>query len=182
MVREDGAPLHPAARVTALMSNHAAPESIAGMLAMLRQAVVFPYESIDQVVHEHGSTDLGDPATPGTAAWHMCHIVEIFRQHARVAMVGLSEHPARVDGVIAAPDGFAWTNAAAARDALLRDIDAFIVWTTSLPPASLSRPLVYGNETNLPRMIACMSVHITWHAAAVHYWCKWKRPAATAPS
>jgi hypothetical protein len=163
-------------RVDSIVSERLTPDALAGMLAMLRQAVVFPWESVDQIVREHGSTDLGDPQTPGTAAWHFRHIIEIFRQHARVVMLALNEKASRVDGAIASLDGVVWTGSDAARDLLLADVDAFIKWAAELPEVALNRPFAYGKETNLAKMIACMSMHITWHAAAVHYWCKWKRP------
>lgn len=166
-----------APRVDFMVSDRLTPEALAGMLFMLRQAVVFPWESVEQVVREYCKDDLGDPHTPGTAAWHMRHIIEIFRQHARVIMLGLNEKPSQVDGAIASLDGVAWTGLDAARDTLLADVDAFIKWAAELPADALDRPFAYGKETNLAKMIACMSVHITWHAAAVHYWCRWKRPA-----
>lgn len=177
MVFRDGVHGSGAARVELVVSDRLTPEALAGMLAMLRQSVVFPWESVDQVVREHGGTDLGDPLTPGTAAWHLRHIIEIFRQHARVVMLALNEKPTRVDGAIASLDGVAWASAQASRDTLLADVDAFIKWAAMLPEEAINRPFAYGKETNLAKMIACMSVHITWHSAAVHYWCKWKRPA-----
>lgn len=177
MVFRDGVTGAGAARVESIVSDRLTPDALAGMLALLRQAVVFPWESVDQVVREHGASDLGDPNTPGTAAWHMRHMIEIFRQHARVVMLGIHEKPAHIDGDIASLDGVAWAGPQAARDTLLSDVDTFIRWAAALPESAINRPFAYGKETNLAKMIACMSVHITWHSAAVHYWCKWKRPA-----
>ncbi len=128
---------------------------------MLRQAVVFPYESVDQVVAEHGGRDLGDPHTPGTGAWHLRHILEIFRLHARTVLLAKPEAP-----IPSVPS--------AARAELLADIDAFTSWINVQSHDRLARRFKYGSETDLPSMLMCMSVHITWHAAAVHYWVKWK--------
>ncbi len=79
---------------------------------MPRQAVVFPYESVDQLIGEHGGRDLGDPLTPGTGAWHLRHIVEVFRLHARTVLLAKPEAP-----IPSVPS--------AARAALLADIDTF---------------------------------------------------------
>lgn len=172
----DGVQGSGAARVESIVSDRLTPDALAGLLALMRQAVVFPWESVDQVVREHGATDLGDPYTAGTASWHMRHIIEIFRQHARVVILGLNEKASRIDHGIASLEGVGWADAQGARDTLLADVDAFIRWAAELPEDALNRPFAYGKETNLAKMIACMSMHITWHAAAVHYWCKWKRP------
>lgn len=61
------------------MPAHSIVEYLPGQWFMLRQAVVLPYESVDQLIAEHGGRDLGDPLTPGTWAWHLRHIAEIFR-------------------------------------------------------------------------------------------------------
>ncbi len=87
--------------------------------------MVFPYESVDQLVGEHGGRDLGDPLTPGTGAWHLRHIVEIFRLHVRTVLLGLGEVAERVDAMIAMPGAPIPAVPSAARAELLADIDAF---------------------------------------------------------
>ncbi len=141
---------------------------------MLRQTVVFPYESVDQLITEHGERSLGDPHSAGTGAWHLRHIVEIFRLHARTAMLGLGEARAAIDALIPEPEASIPMQPRVARDALLADIDAFVNWVSRQSPDRLARRFTYGSETDLEQMLVCMSVHVTWHAAAVHYWVKWK--------
>jgi hypothetical protein len=156
------------------MPAHSIGNHLPGQLFMLRQAVVFPYESVDQLIGEHGGRDLGDPLTPGTGAWHLRHIVEIFRLHARTVLLGLGEVAERVDAMIAKPEAPIPAVPSAARAELLADIDAFTSWINAQGHDRLARRFKYGSETDLPSMLVCMSVHITWHAAAVHYWVKWK--------
>ncbi|MFT3687247.1 MAG: DinB family protein [Phycisphaerales bacterium] len=134
-------------------------------LAMLRFAVILRWESVDQVLKDHGGKALGDPLTPGTGAWHLRHIVEIFREHARV-MRGDAEPDTRP--IPAAPR--------AMRDALLVDVDDFIAWANSQPDDLAARPITYGQTMPFLEMLAGTAQHITWHAAAVHYWTKWRSP------
>jgi hypothetical protein len=135
--------------------------------AMLRSTVTLRWESVDQVLKDHGDKPLGDPDTPGTGAWHLRHIVEIFREHARV-MRGDKAPDARP--IPSTPR--------AARDALLADVDAFIVWARTVPNLA-SRTITYGSTMPFMEMFAGTVQHITWHAAAVHYWTKWRMPAST---
>lgn len=135
-------------------------------LRLLRETVTHRWESVDQILREHGHKPLGDPLTPGTAAWHLRHIVEIFRTHALAA----SRQSLRFDAPLPAdPAGLRLT--------LLRDLDRFIDWVDQQPLDRLSGPaslIDYGGPQSLETMLGIMSRHITWHAAAVHYWCKWK--------
>lgn len=151
-------------------------EELRAGLGLLRQTIVFPWESVDQVVREHGGADLGDPQTPGTGAWHLRHIVEIFRLHARTVMGGLGAPGAEIDGVMPAPEGRVDGPPREVRDALLRDVDAFSAWVLARPAPARETPLTYGGPTTLREMLVCMTLHITFHAAAVHYWRKWRSP------
>jgi hypothetical protein len=156
------------------LDSHDQLPRLQGQLFMLRQTVVFPYESVDQLIAEHGGRSLGDPHSAGTGAWHLRHIVEIFRLHARTAMLGLGEVQATIDALIPEPEASIPMQPKAARDALLADMDAFVAWVSRQSPDRLARRFTYGSETDLEQMLVCMSVHVTWHAAAVHYWVKWK--------
>lgn len=153
------------------------PDSLPVALALLRATVVTPWESVDQVIADHGHADLGDPLTPGTGAWHLRHIVEIFRLHARTTIVGLGggqaadSSPTPEAGI---PRVGGWT-AQAARDELLADVETFAGWLSQQPASTLSRRFRYGRELDLLTMFSVIQQHITWHAAAVHYWVKWKR-------
>lgn len=133
---------------------------------MLRFAVTLRWESVDQVLKDHGDKPLGDPLTPGTGAWHLRHIVEVFREHARV-MRGDPNPDTRP--IPADPR--------AMRDALLADVDDFCAWARAQPPGLAERPITYGQTMPFTEMLAGTVQHITWHAAAIHYWTKWRMPA-----
>lgn len=135
-------------------------------LAMLRYAVTLRWESVDQVLKDHGGRPLGDPDTAGTGAWHLRHIIEVFREHARV----MRGEPA--------PDARPIPrDLRGMRDSLLDDVDAFCRWARAQPPGLAERPITYGQTMPLIEMLAGTAQHITWHAAAVHYWVRWKLPA-----
>jgi hypothetical protein len=151
--------------------------SLAVALRLLRATIVEPWESVDQVVGEHGNAALGDPLAEGTGAWHLRHIAEIFRLHARVVVVGMGGE----EGLIARPEEAipltgVWT-VKGVRDELLADVDRRAGWLLEQDEAVLRRPLVYGRPTDLTTMLSVMLQHIVFHAAAVHYWRKWKAPA-----
>lgn len=150
--------------------------SVAVALRLLRATVVEPWESVDQVVAEHGAAELGDPLTESTGAWHLRHIVEIFRVHGRVVLDGLGGSGA--SGLIARPEDPVplegkW-DVRAVRDELLADVDRLGGWLMEQEAETLARPLVYGRPTDLTTMLSVMLQHIVFHAAAVHYWVKWK--------
>jgi hypothetical protein len=163
--------------------------SLAVAIRLLRSTVVEPWESVDQVLAEHGRADFGDPLCEGTAAWHFRHIVEIFRVHVRTVMEGLGDPDAAAS--IAPPDAAIPRRPASdggwspkvVRDELLADVDRFANWLAEQPEAVLARPFAYGSPTDLTTMFSVMQQHITWHAAAVHYWFRWRRgDAASKPS
>jgi hypothetical protein len=127
-------------------------------LRLLRDAVTDRWESVDDAIRRHAQDTLGDPLTPATPAWHLRHIVEIFRVHAAAATRG---------GIVFAADIPA--DPAQARNALLRDVDAFIDWVDRQTLARLEEPIEYGGPKSLEAMIGIMLRHVVWHAAAVHY-------------
>lgn len=139
-------------------------------LQLLRLAVTHEWESLDQVLREHGSRDLGHPHVAGTALWHLRHMLEIFRIHC--AAVTLGEVPC---------DGDVPQDPQAVRDLLLKHIDDFIAWMLAQPPRRLSKQVFYGRQVSVDEMIGIMTRHITWHSAAVHYWVIWKADAPPSP-
>lgn len=153
-------------------------ESVTIAARLLRGTVIEPWESVDQVIEEaaRDRTDLGDPLTEGTAGWHLRHIVEIFRLHARTVMEGVGDTAAAA--TITPPDAPIPTDGRwsprSVRDDLLRDVDTFCGWLLRQPDGVLARPFAYGRPVDATTMLSVMIQHITWHAAAVHYWMKWR--------
>lgn len=133
-------------------------------LTLLRHSVVLPWESIDQVISQHASANLGDPHTPGTAHWHLRHIVEIFQLHAATMRSESPPDPALLP-----------TDPRALRDQLLTDINALDEWLAQQDHAFFTRPIHYGSPHTFLEMVSIMLQHITWHAAAVHYWVKFSQ-------
>lgn len=139
---------------------------------LLRHTVTLAWESVDQVLREHARADLGDPAVAGTAAWHLMHIAGIFRLHARTVM-----HDPRA----ATPDDPPLpTDPAQLRATLLADIEGYNAWLTRQPPAFFAAPVEYGRSHTFLEMTSVMTQHITWHAAAIHYWVRWGRASISA--
>lgn len=162
------------------LTNPSDERALAMGLRLLKATVVEPWESVDQLMKEHGHRDLGDPLLAGTGAWHLRHIVEIFRLHARTVALGLSGNVECLG--IAPPEAPIpltgnWSPRGA-RDELLADVDRFCQWLSAVAPDTRSRRFVYGSQTDVTRMLSTMLQHITWHAAAVHYWVKWRSGAA----
>jgi hypothetical protein len=138
-------------------------------LQFLRATVSDQWESLDQVLREHGGIDLGHPHIAGTGLWHLRHIVEIFRIHA----AALTNGDLAFDGDIP-------HDASAIRDMLNSHVDQLIAWVGKQTPTRLRRSVYYGEQITTAQLLGIMMRHITWHAAAVHYWVKWKSPAAAA--
>lgn len=139
----------------------------ADTLTQIRACVDAPWESIAMTLAEHPADTLGDPEEPGTAAWHLHHTAEIFRLHAH-HLIG--------------PETDAWPpvppEAIAAIAVLRADLDRL----EALAAEHLRPDMVvsYGPDQSVSDMLGVMLRHIVWHAAAAHYWCRWKRPAAPA--
>ncbi len=134
-------------------------------LHLLRSAVDHPWESLTSALKQNPRADLGDPTTPGTAAWHLRHLLETFRAHALTAAPELGPWPEVP--YAASPYAVA--------DALLSDLDQFVAWWAARPMDGAALRIHYGGRTmDLEELVGVMTRHITWHAAAVHYWCRWK--------
>lgn len=132
---------------------------------LLRSAVDHDDESLMSALRRHPRADLGDPSEVGTGAWHLRHLLETFRDHA----------------AIAAPELLPWpsipfdASSLGMADALLSDVDQFIAWWAARPMESPPVRVPLGGRTiDLQELVGVMTRHITWHAAAVHYWCKWR--------
>jgi hypothetical protein len=148
-----------------IMPLHESPDASADLrttaLTLLRHTVTLPWESVDQIIAHHAESPLGDPTIPGTAAWHLRHIAEIFQLHAATVRGEQPPDPARLP-----------TSPRALRDQLLADINAFDTWLAQQPATFFTAPINYGGPHTFLEMISIMLQHITWHAAAVHYWFK----------
>ncbi len=145
---------------------------------LLRAAIIEPWESVDQVIEsiERDSALLGDPTREGTGAWHLRHIVEVFRLHARTVMAGAGDPAAAATlppPEASIPDAAEWSPRLA-RDELLADVETFCAWLAAQSDDTLSEAFNYGRRVDVMTMLSVMLQHITWHAAAVHYWRKWK--------
>jgi hypothetical protein len=140
-------------------------------LQFLRGTVSDQWESLDQVLREHANVELGHPHLAGTGLWHLRHMVEIFRIHAAAASNG----DLAFSGDIPHDPG-------PLRDMLIAHIDEFLAWAGAQTPKRLTRAVYYGDQITFPQMLGVMMRHITWHAAAVHYWVKWKAAGAAGPT
>ena len=139
----------------------------ADTLAQIRSCVDEPWESVAMTLTEHRAETLGEPTEPGTAAWHLHHTAEIFRQHAR-HLIG--------------PEVDAWPpippDPIGAIDTLRGDIDRLEAWAAT---HIRSHAMIdFGGPRPASEMLGVMLRHIVWHAAAAHYWCCWKRPRPAA--
>jgi hypothetical protein len=65
-------------------------------------------------------------------------------------------------------------NISAVRDELLAEVDRFSDWLEKQDEATLARSFEYGRSVDVTTMFSVMLQHVTWHAAALHYWCKWR--------
>lgn len=139
-------------------------------LHLLRGAVTHEWESLSQVLREHGTKNLGHPHVAGTGLWHLRHILETFRIHCAAATGG------EVDCSGDIPQ-----EPEAVRDLLLAHIDQFIAWVGAQTPRRLARPVQYGQAMLLLDIVGIMTRHITWHSAAIHYWVKWKSVEPDSP-
>lgn len=128
-----------------------------------------PSESLLAALTNNPGVDLGDPSEAGTGAWHLRHILDLFRTHAAAAAPELEPWP---------PVPFQASPRAVA-DALLADIDQLVAWWANRPmEAGPVRVYFGGRSVDLQELLGVMTRHITWHAAAVHYWCRWRGVSA----
>ena len=115
----------------------------------------------------HPFAEMGDPSIEGSGAWHLVHLAQIFRTHAQY-IVGEDE----IERWGAFPDVSIETLPMVV-EGLIDDCDRFCSWCR----ANLDRcvEVEYGGEHSFEDMLGIMLRHVIWHAAAVHYWCVWKR-------
>lgn len=149
------------------MPTDPAPHPFADTLAQIRACVDAPWESIAMTLAEHPADTLGDPAQPGTAAWHLHHTAAVFRLHARHLIGPQTDTwpPIPTDP----PDPIA------AIETLRADLDRLDDWAEQHLHAHTT--VTYGQDQSASDMLGVMLRHIVWHAAAAHYWCCWKRPS-----
>ena len=121
-----------------------------------------PYESVRWMLDRHPYETMGDPQQEGSGAWHLMHLCEVFRIHAK-AFVGADE----IGRWPTAPEGLG-----ASVEMLNADADRFAQWCRA--NADHIDRVKHGEEMAFEVMMGVMHRHIVWHSAAVHYWCLWK--------
>jgi hypothetical protein len=136
---------------------------LADTIGQIRAAIDAPWESVAMTLALHPADTLGDPGIEGTAAWHLRHAATVFRLHAH-HLVG--------------PETDSWPpvppDTAGAIATLQADAARLTAWARDhLNP---STTIVYGQDHTASDMLGVMLRHIVWHAAAAHYWCRWKNP------
>lgn len=141
-------------------------------LRLLTDTVEDDWESLEQVLRDHGDADFGDQQQPGTAAWHVRHTVEVFRLHARTTMRALGASEASLDAIGSQEDALP-AGVVALREALRSDVRVFCDWARTLGAEAMAARFDYGRDTDLAQMLGVMTRHITWHCAAAHYWHRW---------
>tara|TARA_E500000318_G_scaffold96155_1_gene96345 strand:- start:56956 stop:57402 length:447 start_codon:yes stop_codon:yes gene_type:complete len=124
-----------------------------------------PYESLRMTIEKHPYERMGDPSKVGSGAWHLMHVCEVFRIHAR-AFMGEDE----IASWPSMPDGLAEQV-----EMLKEDAGRFADWCRSDPDRV--GDVHHGEDLSFEFMMGVMHRHIVWHAAAVHYWCVWKGQA-----
>ncbi|MFK7882643.1 MAG: hypothetical protein AB8F26_00480 [Phycisphaerales bacterium] len=143
------------------------PNPFTDTLAQIRASIDEPFESIRMTLDLHPADTLGDPADEGSAAWHLRHAAEVFRTHAH-HLIG----PETNDWPPLPTDA---TKHLDAIETLRADAARVTEWASEhLDP---SATVHYGRDLTVSDMLGVMLRHIVWHAAAAHYWCRWKRPS-----
>ena len=136
------------------------------VLAQLEAAINAPWESLAMTLDLHPFSKMGDPTIEGSGAWHLVHIAAVFRTHA-MHVVGEAEMSKW--GSLPEPSE---ETLPIVVEMLIEDCERFGHWCRSNP--ELCTTVEYGEEHTFEQMLGVMLRHIIWHAAAVHYWCKWK--------
>lgn len=132
-------------------------------LGQLLKTIDEPWESLGWVLNTYPPETMGDPKQTGSAAWHLMHIAEVFRVHAK-AFVGAEE----IERWPLMP-----SDVSEAGKIVREDAHRFAKWCR-LNPDRVGR-VVHGEEQGFEEMMGVMLRHIVWHAAAVHYWFIWYR-------
>jgi hypothetical protein len=145
------------------MNEHAV--RVEALVGQLLATVREPWESLRMALDKHAWMEIGDIDEEGSGAWHLMHIAEVFRIHAKAAM---GEWGKEVDD---------WPpivkSVAGAGRMIREDVERFSAWCIEHPERC--GRVTHGEEMFFDEMIGVMLRHIVWHAAAVHYWCLWKR-------
>lgn len=145
------------------MDEHAI--RVEALVGQLLATVREPWESLRQTLDKHAWTEIGDIDEEGSGAWHLMHIAEVFRVHARAAM-----------GQWGGDEVDSWPaierSVAGAGRMIREDVERFGAWC--LEHTERCGRVTHGEEMFFDEMMGVMLRHIVWHAAAVHYWCLWK--------
>jgi len=138
---------------------------VGALIGQLLASVREPWESLRQTLDKHAWVEIGDIDEVGSGAWHLMHIAEVFRIHAKAAM-----------GEWGADEVGGWPpieqSVAGAGRMIREDVERFSAWCLEHPERC--GRVTHGEEMFFDEMIGVMLRHIVWHAAAVHYWCLWK--------
>ena len=148
------------------MNEHAI--RVQAVVGQLLASVQEPWESLRQTLDKHDWSDMGDGATVGSGAWHLLHIAEVFRIHAK-AVMGADELD-RWPAIELSSDAGVEHAGATVR----LDVERFAAWCLEHPEQC--GQVTHGEDMPFEEMLGVMLRHIVWHAAAVHYWCLWKGP------
>jgi len=136
-------------------------ERIDAVIEQLLAAVREPWESLRQTLDGHAWVEMGDIDKTGSGAWHLMHIAEVLRVHAKAVM------GEEVDGWPAIE-----RSVTGAGRMVREDVERFAAWCLENPEKC--GDVNHGGAMSFEEMIGVMLRHIVWHAAAVHYWCLWK--------
>ncbi len=135
------------------------------VLTQLEAAINAPWESLAMTLDMHSFSKMGDPTIEGSGAWHLVHIATVFRNHAK-HVVGDEQ----IEQWSPMPES-SIENLPMIVETLIEDCEQFCNWCRSNPD---QQSIDYGGDQTFEQMLGIMLRHIIWHAAAVHYWCKWK--------
>ena len=132
-------------------------------LGQLLKTIDEPWESLGWTLEKYPPETIGDSSQTGSAAWHLMHIAEVFRIHAKAFMGAdaVGQWPKMPSDV------------AGAGKMVREDAHRFAAWCKA-NPNRVGR-VVHGQEQSFEEMMGVMLRHIVWHAAAVHYWFVWFR-------
>ena len=121
-----------------------------------------PWESLRETLDGDAWVEMGDVDEVGSGGWHLMHIAEVFRVHAK-AVIGDAE----VEGWPAIE-----RSVTGAGRMVREDVERFAAWCVEHPDRC--GVVKYGGEMSFEEMVGVMLRHIVWHSAAVHYWCLWR--------
>ena len=138
----------------------------------LLATVCDPWESLTQTLRDSDTAAFGDPAQPGTPAFHLQHTVAIFRLHARKLIRAIApEMEDCVPGYDApVPLTGPWSPEAVLAE-LQTHAKVFATWLDGLEPGTLERTTLRHSERDQSGAVFLdmMTRHIVWHAAGAYY-------------